>query len=160
MKLFIKQKVFSLGDKYTIFNESEHPVFTVESEVFTLGAKIHLFDALGNELYYIEKKLFRFLPEYELYSGGVLVAVVKKEFTFFKPKLYITSPSFSYTLEGDIFSMDFSIHDGQRTVGEISKRWLSFGDSYELYVYDDKDAALFSALVIAIDNCLHNESRD
>lgn len=44
-KLYIKQKVFSFGDKYNIYNESGQPVFSVQGEVFTFGAKIHIYDA-------------------------------------------------------------------------------------------------------------------
>jgi uncharacterized protein YxjI len=61
MKLYIKQKVFSLRDKYNVYNEAQQPVFTVAGE-FSIGAKIHLYDLLGVELFYIEQKLFRFLP--------------------------------------------------------------------------------------------------
>ena len=61
-KLYIKQKVFSFGDKYNIYNENGQAVFSVQGEVFTFGAKIHMYDTTGNEVYYIEQKLFRFLP--------------------------------------------------------------------------------------------------
>lgn len=159
MVLYIKQRVFSFGDKYNVFNEQEQPIFAVQGQIFSFGAKIHVYDLAGNELYYIEQKLFRFLPEYHIFSSGNLCAVIKKEFSFFKPRLYIQSQFGDFRIEGNLFSMDFIIMNGDLQVGEIHKKWLSFGDSYELIVNNPDDAAFFSTMVIAIDNCLHNENK-
>ncbi|MGI6622010.1 MAG: LURP-one-related/scramblase family protein [Acetivibrionales bacterium] len=157
-KLYIKQKVFSFGDKYNIFNEAGQTVFTVQGEVFTFGAKIHLFDATGTEIFYIEQKLFKFLPEYHIYRGETLSAIIKKEFSFFKPRLSIQSEFGDYTFAGNLFGMDFTILCNGITMGELHKVWLSWGDSYELIVNNDNDVPLFCALAIAIDHCIHNEN--
>lgn len=159
-KLYIKQKVFSFGDKYNIFNEAGQPVFTVQGEVFTFGAKIHLYDATGAEIFFIQQKLFRFLPEYHIYSGNTLRAIIKKQFSFFTPKLNIQSEFGDYTFVGNLFGMDFSILLDGITVGELHKVWLSWGDSYELSISNDNDIPLFCALSIAIDHCIHNEKNN
>ena len=158
IKLYIKQKVFPIGDKYSIFNEEQQPVFSVSSEIFTFGAKIHLYDVAGLELFFIQQKLFKFLPEYHIYNGDSLRAIIKKEFSFFRPKLNITSQYGYFTFEGEIFAMDFAIYNNGKIVGELRKKWLSFGDSYELTIYDDNNAAFFCAIAVAIDHCLHNEN--
>ncbi|NMA65225.1 MAG: hypothetical protein GX957_03155 [Clostridiaceae bacterium] len=159
IKLYIKQKVFSIGDKYSITNELGQPVFYVQGEIFTFGAKIHLYDVTGAELYFIQQKLFRFLPEYHIYNGSSLSAIVKKEFSFFRPRLNITSQFGDFTFEGNLFAMDFAIYNNGRMIGELHKKWLSWGDSYELIIHDDNLAPFFCALAISIDHCLHNENR-
>ncbi len=158
VRLYIKQKVFSIGDKYSIMNEAGQPVFSVGSEIFTFGAKIHLYDVTGTELFFIQQKLFKFLPEYHIYNADTLAAIIKKEFAFFRPKLNITSQYGDYTFEGELFAMDFAIYSEGQMVGELHKKWLSFGDSYELTIYDENQAAFFCAIAIAIDHCLHNEN--
>jgi len=158
IKLYIRQKVFSIGDKYNITNELNQPVFRVESEIFTFGAKIHLYDAAGTELYFIQQKLFKFLPEYHIYNGDMLCAIVKKEFSFFTPKLNITSQFGDFTFEGNPFAMDFTILQDGIPIGELHKKWFTWGDSYELIIHDDNLAPFFCAIAIAIDNCLHNEN--
>ena len=160
VKLYIQQKVFSIGDRYNIVNETGQPVFSVKSEIFTFGAKIHLYDVTGAELYYIQQKLFKFLPEYHIYNGDSQCAVIKKEFSFLKPRLNITSQFGDFTFEGNLFAMDFEILNNGNLAGELHKKWLSWGDSYELAVYDDNNAPFFCALAIAIDNCLHNENKN
>ena len=159
VKLYIRQKVFSIGDRYSIMNEEGQPVFTVESEIFTFGAKIHLYDVTGQELYFIQQKLFRFLPEYHIYNDSLHCATIKKEFSFLRPRLNITSQFGDFTFEGNLFAMDFVVLNNGNMAGELHKKWLSWGDTYELIVYDDNNAPFFCALAIAIDNCLHNENQ-
>ena len=158
MKLYIKQRIFSLGDKYDVYDADENVVFDVESEIFTIGAKMHLYDTQGQELYYIKRKLTFFLAEYEIYYHDQLCATISQEFKFFHSKLNVDSSIGNFTIEGDFMAMDYEIlRDGQY-FGSIHKKWLSWGDSYELDIPDARNAGFLCALVIAIDNCLHNEN--
>ena len=91
MRVNIKQKVFSFGDKFSVNAEDGTPIIFVEGKVFSVGNKLKVLDAEGAELFYIEQKLFKLLPEYFIYSNGQQVAHLKKEFSWLKPKLNITS---------------------------------------------------------------------
>lgn len=84
MKLYIKQKVFSWGAKFRIYDEYENDKYAVEGEVFTLGKKLHLYAMDGNELAYIHQKVLSFLPKYYINRNGQDIAEVIKEFTFFR----------------------------------------------------------------------------
>ena len=161
MKLYIKQKVFSIGDKYNVFDENEQKVFFVKSELFSLGAKLHLYDTADRELCVICRELFSFLPYYHIYENGFERATVKLKFEFFKRTFEVHDKSGAFVIDGDAFGMDFTIISPSGTqIGTISKAWLSWGDCYELNVFDPSYAAFFCALVIAIDECIHNENRD
>jgi uncharacterized protein YxjI len=158
MNLYIKQKVFTWRDKFYVYNENGEGIFKVEGELFSWGAKLHLYDAYDRELYFIKQKLMVFLPEYEIYQGENLIARVKKEFSFFKPRLNVTSHRGKYVIQGNFLGMDFQILYNNQLLGAIKKEWFTWGDTYCLYIANNEDAAFFTALVIAIDNCLHNES--
>jgi hypothetical protein len=69
MKLYIKQKVFTFGDKFSVYDENGDERYYVEGEVFTFGKKLHLYSLGGRELAYIEKKLLTFLPIVTLSSA-------------------------------------------------------------------------------------------
>lgn len=159
MKLYIKQRIFSLGDKYDIYDSNNNVVFDVESELFTIGAKLHLLDTSGNELYYIRRRITFMLARYEIYSMNNLYAVVSQEFSFFKSKLVVESSYGDFEINGDFMSMDYEITRNGLYFGSVHKKWLSWGDSYELDIPNNEDVAFFCALVIAIDNCLHNENK-
>lgn len=158
MKLYIKQRIFSLGDKYDIYDANENVVFDVKSELFTIGAKLHLCDSYGQELYYIRRRITFFLAKYEIYKNNMLCATISQELTFFKSKLNVDSSYGVFEIRGDFLSMDYEITKDGRYYGSVHKKWLSWGDSYELDIPEEENAGFFCALVIAIDNCLHNEN--
>lgn len=158
MKLYIKQKVFSIGSKYDIYDVNESVVFNVKGEVLALAAKLHLYDPHGRELYFIKKKITFLLAKYEIYRNNTLCATISQEFTMFKKKLNVDSTLGSFTIQGDFLSMDYQIYKNNNYFGSIHKKWLSWGDSYELDIPNVEDAAFVCALVIAIDNCLHNDN--
>lgn len=160
MRFIVKQKIFSFGDNFIINDEMGNPYFQVKGKVFSLGDKLHICDMQGNEIVYIEQKLFKFLPEYTIYYKGMPAARVKKEFTFFKPKFNIESFIGNYTIEGDFWGMDFNVLKNDRIVAHVSKRWFSFRDTYGVDISDDEDYAFILALVIVIDQVIHDNNHN
>ncbi|MCK7479096.1 MAG: hypothetical protein M0C28_18325 [Candidatus Moduliflexus flocculans] len=51
---------------------------------------------------------------------------------------------------------DFSISSGTTSVVDFHKKWLSWGDSYEIAIHADQNIEFFIALVVMIDDCLHD----
>lgn len=156
MNLYIKQKMFSLTDKYKVYDENENIYFDVESEFLTMTPKLHLLDMNGRELFYIHKKFTFMMAEYEIFQGERLCAVIHQQFRFFAAKLDVESDYGSFEIEGDFMGMDYSIRCNGVLIGEVHKKWMSWSDCYELQIPNAEHAAFFCALVIAIDNCLHN----
>lgn len=152
MKLFIQQRIFTIGDKFSIYDENMNEVFYVQGEPFSFGKKLHLYDHLGNELIYIQQKLMTFLPRYIIYRNGYQEAVITKEFTFFKHEYLIEGTG--WKVHGDFFDHEFSITSGSRTIATVSKKWLSIGDSFEIEFGENVDIPLALAAVLVIDACI------
>ena len=91
MKLYVKQKVFSFRDSFTVKDEFGNDRYNVVGDFFSFPKTLHIYGANGEEALKIQRKLFTFLPRYQLYRGGNLAAEIAKEFTFFTPKYYITA---------------------------------------------------------------------
>ncbi|KAL0218178.1 hypothetical protein RCL1_009026 [Eukaryota sp. TZLM3-RCL] len=155
----IKQKVFSWSDTFHIQDEYGGNVFSVKGEIFTLFKKLRLFDMLGNELCYIQQEPWKFMPEYNIFSGGMHVANVKKELAFFKHKFNINCALASYEVIGDFWAHEFQIMKNGYPVATISKKLFSWGDSYSLVIAQGEDYLLLLSLVIVIDMCLHNGNK-
>jgi uncharacterized protein YxjI len=160
MRFVVRQKIFSFGDNFTIKDEYDNPHFVVRGKVFALGDKLRIYDMAGQELYYIEQKLFRLLPEYTIYQSGRPVAMVKREFTFFRPKFNITSTMGNFTIEGNFLGMDFTIRKNGRMVAQVSKRWFSFADTYGIDIVEGEDYGFLTALVIVIDQVIHDNNHN
>ena len=71
MKLYIKQKVFSWSDRFTVKDSYGADRYYVEGELFSWGKKLHVYDMAGNEVAFIQQKVFSFLPRYFVYVNGV-----------------------------------------------------------------------------------------
>lgn len=154
MKYQVKQKIFSLGDSFTIKNEQGDGVYLVKSKVISLGKKLTIEDLSGEELVYIEQKLFKLLPQFTVFMAGRAVATVKKEFTFFASRFNIDSDMGQYKIEGEVFSHEFAILKDNSIVGQVSKQWVSFSDTYGVDVNDDENQAFILALIIIVDEAM------
>ena len=156
MRYIVKERIFSFADKFDITDTYENPVYQVEGKIFAIGNKLKIYDMDGRELIYIEEKLFRFLPEYSIYREGGLLGRLKKELTFFRPKFNIESSLGNFKIDGDIFHYNFNIIKNGRVVADISKKWIAFSDTYSVDIDPDEDQAFILALVIILDQVLHD----
>ena len=109
MKLYIKQRVFTLTDKYNIFDDFGNTVFTVEKQFFSFPGKFYLKDQNDAELFEIRKNFTLFLSSYEIHKDNLVAAKVQRELTFFKAKFSVESSYGNFEISGDIFSWDFEI---------------------------------------------------
>jgi len=160
MRYIMREKIFSLADKFYIKDEMDSPRYYVEAKLFSIGDKLRMYDLEGTELMYIEQKLFKFLPEFNIFRNGKQVARVKKEFTFFKPKFNIESVYGDFTIEGDIFAYKFEILKNGRPVAFVNKKWFSFSDTYSVEIVDQEDHPFILALVIVLDQVLHDNKNN
>lgn len=150
MKLYIKQKVFSLGDKFTVKDEYGEDKYYVESELFTIGKKLHVYDINHNEVAFIRQKAFAFFPRFFVYKGTEMVAEIVKEISFFSPKYRIEG--LNWEISGDFFQHEYSIlENNNHHIADIHKEWLSWGDCYMLDIADYADEIMALAVILAID---------
>ena len=149
MKLYIKEKVFSWGDKFTVKDAYGEDKYIVEGEVFTFGKKLHVYDRSGREVAFIKQEVWSFLPRYYVFCGDRQIAEIKKEFTILFPRY--TIEGLGWEIDGSFMAHDYQITKRDRKIVTISKEWMTWGDSYELDIADPADELVALAVVIAID---------
>jgi len=157
MNLYIKQRIFTWGDQFSIYDADGNEKYTVEGEIFTFGKKLHLFDLQRRELAYIEQQLFTFLPRYVICRGDTEIAEVVKEFTFFHPEYTVNGPGWS--VHGDFFDHDYEVTDGDTVIASVSKEWFTLGDAYEISFGPGVDEVTALAVVLVIDACIAAQQR-
>ena len=157
MRYIMKQKVFSLGDRFTIRNERGEDAFVVNGEVFSLGHKLSFEDPQGNELMFIRQKVLSWGPTYEIYRGQEHVATIQKEiFTFFRCTFDIhTDDQGDLEAQGDFSDHEYTVTRGGEPIAQISKEWFSWSDTYGVDVAGDEDPVLILASTVVIDMCCH-----
>ncbi|MDE6863009.1 MAG: hypothetical protein K2J41_01320 [Eubacterium sp.] len=82
MKLYMKQKVFSFRDRFTIKDEYGEDKYYIEGEILSLGKKLRIYDMGGNELAFVREKLLAFMPKFTVEINGREIAEIVKKLTF------------------------------------------------------------------------------
>lgn len=154
MKLYIKQKLFSFKDRFTIKDENQVDVLQVEGKVFSFGKQLSIQTMDLQQVAFVKQKVFNFLPTFELLIDEE-VHVLKKQFSFFKPVYML--PTLGIRIQGDFLAHQYNITREENVIANISKAFFSFADTYEVDILDDKDMKLVIAIVIAIDAVLDME---
>lgn len=149
MKLCIKEKVFSWGDKFTVKDEHGRDKYVVEGEVFSWGKKLHVYDMAGREVAFIKQEVWSWLPRYYVFCDDRQVAEIKKEFTFFFSKYSIEG--LGWEIDGSFMAHEYQITQSGRQIVSISKEWMTWGDSYELNIANSADEIVALAVVLTID---------
>ncbi|CAF0980087.1 unnamed protein product [Didymodactylos carnosus] len=159
----IREKIFSFGDNFKIKDEYGNDQFIVRSKLFSMGDKLMLEDTNGIPLIKIRQELLHLHPTFNILaaSNDGLLAVVKKKFSFLRPKFEIESSLFgSYALQGvDIFAHEFQLVKNGQVVAMVNKKIFSLSDTYGVEVAANEDQPFILSLVIVIDQILYDEKK-
>ena len=149
MKLYMKQKVFSWADTFTVKDQMGEDKYFIKGEVFSWGKKLHVYDRSGREVAFVRQKLWTFLPRYMVSVNGTDVAEIVKEFTFLRPRYSIIGPG--WEVDGSFWEHDYEVTENGRPIVSIRKEWMTWGDTYELDIADTGNEVMALAVVLAID---------
>lgn len=162
MRYQMKQAWLALGDDYSIKDEAGRDIFFVDGRAFSWGDKLSMRHVGGGEVAFIQQKLMSWGPTYEIYRGGELFAVVKKElFTFFKARFSVDVPGpDDYEAEGDFWNREYTFMRGGQQVARISKAFFSWTDTYGIDVAEGEDDVTILAACVVIDLCMYGDKKD
>ncbi len=146
--LYMKQKIFSLRGRFSIQDHQEQDVYLVEGSFMQIPKTFSISSVDGEEVATITKKVFSLLPKFFVEVDGETLTI-EKSFTFFKDRYTIDAADLE--IDGDWWDMDFQIKRHGEVVGSVEKKWFTFGDSYEIQVFDPDVEKVLIALVVAID---------
>ena len=156
MKLIFKQRLFSWLCSYDVYFENGAVAYRVKGQL-SWGHCLKIYDSAGRELGTVKERVLTLLPQFELYLGNRYVGMVKKEFTFLRPRFHIDCNG--WTMDGNFMEWDYSIHDPMgRQIASVSKQLLNFTDTYVLDIGDPGNAlpVLMLALAIDAEKCSRN----
>jgi len=162
MNFYIKQNVFNLwGEKFNIQNEEFQDCFQVKT-AFKFFKKYLVLDMQNNTLLILKKRYGRILKRWDICDAqGKLLFIVKQRFTPFRPSFKIVNvdPSVSgnYSVSGNIFTFTFQIKKDEQEISSVTKKVVSFGDSYEISVTDPNEIMRSIAITLVFDAVNHRK---
>lgn len=148
-ELYIEQKLFTLGERFSVKDESNEDVYWIEGSFMKIPKTFSVMDTRRNELAQITKKVISFLPTFYVDVAGEEQIIIRKEFTFFKARYTIEAEGIE--VQGNWWDMNFEMLKHGEVVGAVQKKWLTFADHYVLSIYDEEVEALLISLIVAID---------
>ena len=155
MKYYIKQKVFSLRDKFRIMDETQKELYSVEGKFISIQNKLQLLHMNGSQALNAQKKLFKIMSRYDIFTPhNDHLATVQRKFSF-RPKFLVTVGNEELQVEGSFFAHSFGIFRDGQEVASIEKKYISWGDTYEIDIQDDLNKELYLFIVIIIDQIIH-----
>ncbi len=156
-RYMIKERFWSFGDTFQIFDADGEPAYEVVGRVFSWGDKLSFQDLDGAELAFISQQMLSFLPRYEISVGGEPFAEVRKEFSWFKKRFALDVPGPNdYEIEGSFWIHDYEFRRRGRVVATVSKALWAWTDSYGIEIVDDEDDVSILCAAIVIDQVLHD----
>ncbi len=153
MKVFIKNKLISIGGGSTVLNENQEPIFNVKGKVFTFTKKKRIYDMQGNLLFTVRNRFWNsFADKVFVYDAeGSHVATIKKNRWSVNCDYEILDTADEMSIDGKFFSLHSRIMKNGQAVATISREFTLVRDAFTLEA-EEKDIPFFTALVIALDN--------
>ncbi len=153
----MRQRLFTIGDRFFIENEQGERAFRVESKVLRLRKTLTFQDMQGNDIYKIQEKLARIRDTMDIEQEGNVVAKVHNALiTPLRDRWKISVPGGEDLMaRGNILNHEYKILRGDQEVGVVSKRWFRVRDTYGVDIRDGEDSLLVLAITVAIDIMAH-----
>ena len=158
MRLMIKQRVFSWGEKFDIYDEAGNVKYFVKGDIFSFGHQLHVFDMYNREIGSVHEVVFSFPKRFEIVMDGALRGDITKQFTLFHQEYDVDFNG--WYVEGDFMHWNYEVYAGGRPIVHINKEFLTWGDTYTIDFENPEDELMGLMLVLAIDaaNCDHNNN--
>ena len=153
MQLMIRQRVFSWTDSYDVYDEAGSVCYTVKGEFFSLGRQLHVYDRAGRVAGMVKQKLMTILPVFEIEIGGVPRGRVNRKFSMFRPRYEVDF--MGWRADGDFLGWQYDVYEACSLAVRVSKKLLSWGDTYVIEYGELHHELPALMLVLAIDaaNC-------
>ncbi|MEY8371323.1 LURP-one-related family protein [Aerococcaceae bacterium 50-4] len=152
MKLYMKQKRFSLKQDFNIYDHNQVSLFRVTGKMLSLGRQLRIYDALNDEeLAYVKETPFRLFTQLKIYRNDAYVATIQQQFAWFKTKMAIQD--IGWTIEGDFWGWNYQIKDkAGQVIARIEAKILTWSDTFEINIDDTEvDPVTVLAVILAID---------
>lgn len=159
-KLYIQQAVFKITDHYPIVKENQEAVYYVDQTFQFVGKFYTVTNANEEIVFTLERGFAFFFPVYTITFANGETITIRNDFSWFRHKFTIEIEGFVLNVEGDFFAHNYSLYSEQTELASINKKWLSWGDAYEITIYDDAFMDLSVAVLIAVDELIDTQSKN
>ncbi len=159
MKVYIKNRVFSLGQGSSVVDENKNALFDVKGRAISITRKKYLYDANGQLLYSIRNKWINFFVHkaYIYDASGSKIATVKDKWFNVNQEYFVMGYKDEIKIQGKFFGLTSQILRNGNVIGTVRRQITFIADAFELEA-DERDIPFLIALVVALDNIHDNRT--
>mgnify|MGYP002795615032 FL=1 len=159
MKVYIKNRVFSLGQGSSVVDENKNALFDVKGRAISITRKKFLYDANGQLLYSIRNKWINFFVHkaYIYDASGSKIATVKDKWFNVNQEYFVLGYKDEIKIQGKFFGLTSQILRNGNVIGTVRRQITFIADAFELEA-DERDIPFLIALVVALDNIHDNRT--
>jgi len=156
MRYVLKQKLFCMGDDFSISDEHGKEYFYVDGYAFSFGQKFSFQNMQKKELAMIKKRLFSFSPTYRILMNGSLAATVRKKVLAFRPTVLIDIPNADgFTVTGKLMEHEYTFTRNGQHFATVTRKLFRATDTYTVDIPGEDRHVLFLASAVALDMMFH-----
>ena len=157
MKLYIKQKVFSWRDRFSVKDEFENDRYFVEGEITLSHKKLHIYNASGAKVAFVRQAATMLKPRFLIEMYGHVVCEIVKELTFFQQSYRLQG--LPWHLHGDFLAHEYSLVENNWQIMQLSKKWFSWGASYEMNIAVPQNELICLCIALAVECVLAQQRK-
>lgn len=153
MKVYIKNKFWSIGGSSSVVDENKENVFKVKGRAFSITRVKYVCDKEGNRLFKVRNKWFNwFVHKSYIYDTTKnKIATVKDKWFNVNQEYFVTGYKDEIKIQGKFFGLSSQILRNGEIIGTIRRQITFINDAFELEA-NEEEIPFLIALVIAIDN--------
>ena len=160
MKLTMKQKVFSLKERFFIYDENGHDVYQVVGKILSLGHKLTILDRDDQEVGYIHQKLLSLTPKYFIQLPGQEEVELKGHVSLLRDHYTLKAPGGDWEIRGDFLSHEYEMIQRGQVVASVTRKFFSWGDTDLLDISPVASPLLALSVMLAIDCVMSDTTRN
>jgi len=156
MNLFIRKKAYIFMDRYNVLDDTGRVVYSIDGKLIRYFGNLEMRDRAGVQVLEISKGSNPFFSNYMITQNDVERASLLQKFRV-RPCFKFKLDDHEFSVFGNLRACDFSVVSGEKTLADIRKRSLRWGDTYILSIQDLEYAPILCAMTVCLDNALfHN----
>ena len=152
MKLYMRQHVFTIGDRFNVWDEDGHDRWFVEQELLTWGKILRVYDLSGREAVYIHQVIPSLFPRYQVEVYGRPITEIVKDLSYFRPRC--TIEELGWEVLGSLGGQDYEITHHSTVVAACRPQQNAEGDDVLALEFYDRSTDLVALGVILAINCV------
>jgi uncharacterized protein YxjI len=149
MKLYIKQQVFSWLDRFYVKDAESNDKYYAKGELTFFLKRLNVYDMSGKRIARLTQEFSWLRPTFVITIEGREVCRIVKKIQFLRNDYYVEG--LPWELEGDFWAHEYGMYEGGHVIMTLSKKWFTWGDSYELHINDPKNELICLCIALAID---------